>query len=303
MILCAGESLIDMVPDRGCFRPLAGGSVFNTAIALGRLGLPVSYLWPLSTDAFGEMLRGQLAAAGVETGLCPRTDRLTTLALVSLSAGDARYSFYDEGSAGRMLTADDLPPLPERISALFAGGISLAPDPCGAAIETLIGRAASRMPVMLDPNIRPAFVADDTAFRARLGRLIGLAGIVKLSGDDLDWLLPGVPADDAAARILAQGPRLVLRTGGAAGARAYWAGGVVEAPAIRTTVADTIGAGDTFNAGFLASLHRQGVLTTEGLAAITSDQIAAALQLGARAAAITVSRPGADPPWAHEMPG
>lgn len=302
MILCAGESLIDMVPHDGGFRPLAGGSVYNTAIALGRLGEPVAYLWPISRDPFGEMLLRPLSEAGVNTDLCPRTDRLTTLALVTLTGGEARYSFYDEGSAGRMLTDRDLPALPGTVQALFAGGISLVPDPCGAAIESLIARDGDRLPVMLDPNIRPFFIADADAYRARLSRLIARADIVKLSGDDLEWLYPGVAPDDAARQVLAQGPRLVLQTGGAAGARAHWAGETVAAPAIRTTVADTIGAGDTFNAGVLASLRRQGVLTKAGLSAITAGQIAAALALGAQAAAVTVSRPGANPPWAHEMP-
>lgn len=302
MILCAGESLIDMVPQDGAFRPLAGGSVYNTAIALGRLGEPVAYLWPISRDPFGEVLLRPLAEAGVNTDLCPRTDRLTTLALVTLTGGEARYSFYDEGSAGRMLEPQDIPVLPDEIEALFAGGISLVPDPCGAAIESLIARDGDRLPVMLDPNIRPFFIADADAYRARLSRLIARTDIVKLSGDDLEWLYPGVAADDAARRVLAQGPRLVLQTGGAAGARAHWAGDPVSAPAIPTTVADTIGAGDTFNAGVLASLRRQGVLSKTGLAAITAAQIAAALTLGAQAAAITVSRPGANPPWAHEMP-
>ncbi|WEF25651.1 carbohydrate kinase [Paracoccus sp. S3-43] len=302
MILCAGESLIDMVPDDGGFRPLAGGSVYNTAIALGRLGEAVAYLWPISRDAFGDMLLRPLAEAGVDTGLCPRTDRLTTLALVTLTGGEARYSFYDEGSAGRMLAPGDIPALPDDIDALFAGGISLVPDPCGAAVESLIARDGGRLPVMLDPNIRPFFIPDADAYRARLARLIARSDIVKLSGDDLKWLYPDLPPEEAARRVLAQGPRLVLRTGGAAGARAHWAGDPVTAPAIRASVADTIGAGDTFNAGVLASLRRQGVLTRAGLAAITPDQIAAALTLGARAAAITVSRPGANPPWAHEMP-
>ena len=302
MILCAGESLIDMVPQDGAFRPLAGGSVYNTAIALGRLGEPVAYLWPISRDPFGEVLLRPLAEAGVNTDLCPRTDRLTTLALVTLTGGEARYSFYDEGSAGRMLEPQDIPALPDHIEALFAGGISLVPDPCGAAIESLIARDGDRLPVMLDPNIRPFFIANADAYRARLSRLIARTDIVKLSGDDLEWLYPGVAANDAARRVLAQGPRLVLQTGGAAGARAHWAGDPVSAPAIPTTVADTIGAGDTFNAGVLASLRRQGVLSKTGLAAITAAQIAAALTLGAQAAAITVSRPGANPPWAHEMP-
>ena len=302
MILCAGESLIDMVPENGAFRPLAGGAVYNTAVALGRLAEQVAYLWPISRDAFGEQLLRPLAEANVNTDLCPRTDRLTTLAMVSLIGGEARYAFYDEGSAGRMLVPADIPPLPARIQAIFAGGISLVPDPCGAAIETLIAQNAARLPVMLDPNIRPFFITNPDAYRARLNRLLPMADIVKLSSDDLEWLLPDCTPADAAQQVLAMGPKIVLQTGGAAGAHAHWAGGTVSAPAIRTTVADTIGAGDTFNAGVLASLRRQDLLTTNGLARITADQLRAALTLGAQVAAITVSRPGANPPWAYEMP-
>jgi len=137
MILCAGESLIDMVPEGAGFRPLPGGAVYNTAIALGRIGAPTAYLWPISRDPFGELLLRPLADAAVDTTLCPRSDRLTTLAFVTLIGGEARYSFYDEGSAGRMLAPADLPQIPDEISALFIGGISLVPDPCGAAVEEL----------------------------------------------------------------------------------------------------------------------------------------------------------------------
>ncbi|AUH34332.1 carbohydrate kinase family protein [Paracoccus tegillarcae] len=301
MILCTGESLIDMVPDDGCFRPLAGGAVYNTTVALGRLGVPTAYFWPISRDPFGEQLLRPLVEAAVDIDLCPRTDRPTTLAFVTLTGGEARYSFYDEGSAGRMLATDDLPALPADISALFAGGISLVPDPCGAAVEALITREAARLPVMLDPNIRPFFIQDEAAYRARLSRLIPQADIVKLSGDDLEWLHPEKSHEDAARHVLDQGPRVVLQTGGSAGARAYWAGETVFAPSVRTEVADTIGAGDTFNAGVLASLMQQGMLKKSALGELTTDHLNKALTLGAQAAAVTVSRHGANPPWAHEM--
>lgn len=302
MILCAGESLIDMVPDgSGGYRPLSGGAVYNTTVALGRLGVPTGYLWPISRDPFGEQLLGPLREAGVDTRLCPRTDRLTTLAFVTLTDGEARYAFYDEGSAGRMLAPDDLPALPESVAAIFAGGISLVPDPCGAAVESLIAAHHDRVPVMLDPNIRPFFIQDPEAYRARLARLLPMADIVKLSGDDLEWLHPDLSADEAAKAVLATGPRILLQTGGAEGARAHWAGQTVAAPAVRVAVVDTIGAGDTFNAGVLASLHDQGVLTKDGLGRLTEDQMRAALTLGAQAAAVTVSRAGANPPWQHEM--
>jgi len=301
MILCAGESLIDMVPRGTDYRPLPGGAVYNTAIALGRMGVDTGYLWPISRDGFGEMLLGPLARAGVDTRLCPRSDRLTTLAFVTLAGGEARYAFYDEGSAGRMFAPADLPDIPDTVSALFIGGISLVPDPCGAAIEALAARLHPRVPVMLDPNIRPFFIGDEPAYRARLDRLFAMADLVKLSGDDLDWLMPGAAPEQAAAAILARGARVVLQTGGASGARAHWPGGTLAAPALRVEVADTIGAGDTFNAGVLAALDRAGLLSRRGLDRLTPDALGQALALGTRAAAVTVSRPGADPPWAHEL--
>nr|WP_010394148.1 carbohydrate kinase [Paracoccus sp. TRP] len=303
MILCVGESLIDMVPEGANYRPLPGGAVYNTAIALGRMGVPTGYLWPLSRDRFGETLMRPLAEAGVDTALCPRSDRLTTLAFVSLEGGEARYFFYDEGSAGRMFSPEDLPEIPETVSALFIGGISLVPDPCGAAVEELVRRVRHRMPIMLDPNIRPFFISDSNAYRARLERLFAMADLVKLSGDDMDWLMPGKSYEEAAAAILARGPRVVFQTGGSAGARAFWAGETQIAQAVRVEVADTIGAGDTFNAGVMAALDRAGALSRDALDRLDAQTIAKALTLGTRAAAITVSRPGANPPWAHELEG
>lgn len=301
MILCAGESLIDMVPEAGNFRPLAGGAVYNTAIALGRLGAPTAYLWPISRDPFGEILIPPLTGAGVDISLCPRSDRPTTLAFVTLSNGEARYSFYDEGSAGRMFAPEDLPEIPATVSALFIGGISLVPDPCGTAIEELVARLHPRVPVILDPNIRPFFITDPDSYRARLDRLLAQADIVKLSADDLEWLMPGTDFAEAAARILAMGPKILLQTGGAAGATAHWQGGSASASAPRVEVADTIGAGDTFNAGFLAALHAQFALSRSAIDNLDKTALQEALRLGTRAAAITVSRPGANPPWAHEL--
>lgn len=300
MILCAGESLIDMVPNGEGFRPHAGGAVYNTAIALGRLGQPTGYLWPISRDQFGETLLAPLTAANVDTTLCPRSDRLTTLAFVTLTNGEAKYAFYDEGSAGRMFAATDLPDLPATTRALFIGGISLVPDPCGATIETLVQRARARgITVMLDPNIRPFFITQIPEYRQRLQRLIANSDLVKLSADDLDWLYPNA-GDEALSEVLALGPKVVFRTNGGAGAEAHWADNRLTAQAQKVTVADTIGAGDTFNAGVLAALDRAGVLGNQ-LQGMTADHLQQALELGIRAAAVTVSRPGANPPWQHEL--
>ncbi|MFD1797434.1 carbohydrate kinase [Paracoccus aurantiacus] len=302
MILCCGESLIDMVPENGMYRPLPGGSVYNTAIALGRLGAQTSYLWPLSQDAFGDMLRGPLEEAGVDLSLSPSSHRPTTLALVFLNNGNATYSFYDDGTAGRMFESAALPALPEELGALFIGGISLIQDPCGGAVEEIAHRASeSGKVVSVDLNIRPGLVNDERAIRERYSRLLHIADIVKISDEDAAWLFPDAAPGDTAARLLDLGPKLILRTHGSDGSTAIHASGSFNHPARKVEVADTIGAGDTFNAGILTSLAETGSLSKDGLDAITEEYIRAALELAARAAAITVSRPGANPPWRREL--
>jgi fructokinase len=307
MILCCGEALIDMLPrtttqGEAAFAPHAGGAVFNTAVALGRLGVPVGFFSGLSTDLMGEILVGTLAAAGVDTSLAARSARPTTLAFVRLVDGQANYAFYDENTAGRLLAEADLPALPDCVGTLFFGGISLVNDPAASTYAALMARAAAAGRVtVLDPNIRPGFIADAAAYRARIARMIAMADILKLSDEDLHWLEG--PGDTAAlARgLIARGPRVVLVTEGARGARGLTATQDRRAAARRVTVADTVGAGDTFNAGVLAALHAAGALDRAALAALPDATLDAALDLGVRAAAVTVSRPGADPPWAHEL--
>ncbi|SIO56437.1 fructokinase [Rhodovulum sp. ES.010] len=306
MILCAGEALIDMLPGRTgagaeAFVPHPGGAVFNTAVALGRLGAPTGFFSGLSTDLFGERLAAGLAEATVDTRLCARSARPTTLAFVHLCDGQADYAFYDENTAGRMLTEADLPPLPDTVAALFCGGISLAVEPCGSAYEALMLRAAGSAPTMIDPNIRRGFAADETAYRARLARMIAAADIVKLSEEDLRWVEgPGAPEAQARA-LLDRGPRLVLLTRGAAGAQAFGAAAEARVAARPVRVVDTVGAGDTFNGGILAALHRMGALSKGRLEALTGDDLTEALGFATRAAAITVSRAGANPPREKDL--
>ncbi len=306
MILSCGEALIDMLPRQAttgeaAFAPHAGGAVFNTAIALGRLGAPAGFFSGIAEDFMGQILADTLAASKVDTSLVKRIARPSTLAFVQLRDGQARYAFYDVGSAGRMLSVDDLPDLPESVTALFFGGISLVGDPCGATYETLMRREAARRVTMIDPNIRPGFITDEGAYRGRLARMIGAADIVKLSDEDLRWLEGAGEIEPLARGILERGPKLVLITEGATGAHGFTADLSVFCPARKVTVADTVGAGDTFNAGALAALHRDRALTKDALTRLTSGQLLAALDLGIAAAAVTVSRPGANPPWAHEL--
>ncbi len=314
MILSCGEALIDMLPrtstsGENAFAPYAGGAVFNTAIALGRLGVPSGFYSGVSTDLLGQLLADTLIASHVDLSLTVRNGRPTTVAFVKLTNGNATYAFYDENTAGRMLTLADLPTLPVSVNALFFGGISLVNDPAASTYEALQAREAPARVTMIDPNFRAAFVdAQDSqqpgtkaAYMARVGRMMAKADIVKLADEEIETIY-GQPDLAVFARdLLAQGPKLVFITEGSKGARAITATQDRFIPATKVTVADTVGAGDTFNAGVLTALHQAGLLTKTGLSNLTAEALDAALTLGTKAAAITVSRPGANPPWAHEL--
>ena len=300
MILCCGEALIDMLPRKAtsgeaAFAPYPGGAVFNTAIALGRLGEAAGLFTGLSNDLFGARLDDALQASGVDASLALRSDRPTTLAFVSLEDGQAKYAFYDENTAARMITPADIPAVSDQVKALFFGGISLVADPCGGAYEALMLRAAPDHITMIDPNIRPGFITDEAAYRARLGRMLAVADIIKLSDEDLDWL--GATPD----AFLAEGYRLVLVTEGARGVQVFTPSGHTHVQARKVDVVDTVGAGDTFNAGLLAGLSRADLLGKSRLSSATIADLTPAVGLGVRAAAITVSRAGANPPWQKEM--
>lgn len=306
MILCCGEALIDMLPRKtaegeGCFAPHSGGAVFNTAIALGRLGAPAGFFSGLSNDLFGRQLAEALAASGVDTSYAIRSDRPTTLAFVHLKDGQASYDFYDENTAGRMLAEADLPDLPAAVDALYFGSISLVNDPAASTYEALCAREAPTRLIMFDPNIRASFVTDEKSYRARVARMMKLADIVKLSDEDLHWLEGRGDSADLADGLLSRGPKIVCITEGATGATAYTARDKLFVPSRKVEVADTVGAGDTFNAAMLASLHRQGKLTKAAVAAADKPMLEHMLTLGVKASAVTVSRAGANPPWAREI--
>jgi fructokinase len=306
MILCCGEALIDMLPREStagepAFAPYAGGAVFNSAIALGRLGVPVEFFSGLSSDLFGQQIREVLASSNVGSRYASISTRPTTLAFVRLTNGHATYTFYDENTAGRMLSEADLPTLGDDVEAMLFGAISLIPEPSGSTYEALMRREHDRRVTMLDPNIRPGFIQDKDQHRARIERMIAMADIVKLSDEDLAWFGHGGNQESVVRSWLDAGPKLVVVTRGAEGATGYTKRHTVSVAPQRVTVVDTVGAGDTFNAGLLASLYDHGVLTKAGLDTLSETQIHAALTLGNRAAAITVSRAGANPPWRREI--
>jgi fructokinase len=306
MILCCGEALIDMLPrdttlgEKG-FAPYAGGAIFNTAIALGRLGIPTGFFTGLSDDMMGDVLRDTLRESNVDFSYCATLPRPTTIAFVKLVDGHATYAFYDENTAGRMITEADLPALGDDCEALHFGAISLIPEPCGSTYEALMKREHEKRVISLDPNIRPGFIKDKAAHLARIRRMAAMSDIIKFSDEDLVWF--GLEGDEEmlARHWLHHGARLVVVTRGADGAVGYTADHKVTVPSERVTVVDTVGAGDTFDAGILASLKKQNLLTKAQVARLTEEQIGNALKLAAKAAAVTVSRAGANPPWAREI--
>ncbi|MER8894534.1 carbohydrate kinase [Mesorhizobium sp. M0676] len=306
MILCCGEALIDMLPrtttqGEPAFAPYVGGAVFNTAIALGRLGAPAGFFSGLSSDLFGGQFREALGASKVSSTYAHTSPRPTTLAFVRLTNGQATYTFYDENTAGRMLTTEDLPKLGAEIEAMLFGAISLISDPAGAAYEEFMNREHERRVMMLDPNIRPNFIPDKAKHLRRIRSMMAMADIVKLSDEDLHWFGEAGSHEDVIRNWLDRGPKLIVVTHGSEGAVGYSRDHKVTVMPHKVEVVDTVGAGDTFNAGILASLHEQGLLTKAGIGGLSEDAIRQALALGAKAAAVTVSRAGANPPWRHEI--
>ena len=305
MILCCGEALIDMLPrtsteGEACYAPYAGGAVFNTAIALGRLGAKIGFYSGIAQDMMGEVLTETLVNSKVDTSTVVYSDRPSTVAFIKLVDGQATYAFYDDNTAGRMLSKDDLP-TEVAADTLFFGGISLPVDPCGATYEALCHREAANKVIMIDPNIRPGFIRDEATYRARIEGMLAVADIIKVSDEDLTWLFGEGDMMDHAKKLISNGAKLVCITEGAKGSYGITAESVVFVEAQKATVVDTVGAGDTFNAGVLASLQSAGKLTKAAVAELDEDTIRTALSLGNRAAAVTVSRAGANPPWSNEL--
>jgi len=306
MIVSCGEALIDFLPRQQAdgatvFQPLPGGSPFNVAIALGRLAVEAGFFGGLSTDFFGAMLRAALADSAVDTEFAEISERPSTLAFVSLDGGEAGYAFFDEGSAGRMLSEAELPAFPKKVTALHFGSFSLAEEPCGSALEALMRREQRDRVISLDPNIRPTLIKNRDGYVARINRMAAMSDIVRLSEEDLAWLAPGAGLEEAARRWLAHGTGLVILTRGANGAEALTKTASLTVPGVAVEVVDTVGAGDTFTAAVLARLDQLALLSKAGVAGLTAAALADLLGLAARAAAITVSRAGADPPWLREL--
>ncbi len=304
MIVSCGEALIDFVPatatdGRRAYVPCVGGSPFNIAVAIGRLGVPAGFLGGVSSDFFGDDLVVALEASGVDTRYVLRLERPSTLAFVSLGTGEPDYVFYDAEAAHRFWVPAQ--PLAQDVTMLHFGSIALLGAPAADRFEALMRENKGRRVLALDPNIRPSVIVDEPAYRERLRAMLARADVIKISAADLSWLTPGADPHDVADAWVAAGASLVVVTLGADGALAHTRRGRIRYPGAPVAVVDTVGAGDSFMGALLAALAKLGVEGVAQLVSLDLEAFELAVGFATRASAITCSRRGADPPWAREL--
>jgi fructokinase len=308
VITVIGEALIDLVGDGAVFQATPGGSPANVAVGLARLDQPCDFLGRISGDSFGVRLRAHMRSNGVSLRHAVAATEPTTLAIATLDQrGSAAYEFYVDGTADWQWSAEELPsPLPEDVVALHTGSLALAIDPGATVLEEYLRHEHDRgaVTISLDPNVRPQLAPDRYAH------------VVKASAEDLAWLYPGESVVEVVRHWYSLGPALVVLTLGADGALAVGPDGdLVEVSAPRVQVVDTVGAGDAFSAALLGGLAHQDLLSClrtpriraldpgsagEATSAIR-DALPGVLRRACTAAALTCTRPGADPLTASEL--
>ncbi|MGY8636193.1 carbohydrate kinase [Bradyrhizobium sp. 14AA] len=307
MLIACGDALIDFVPTRNtegreAVMPAVGGSCLNVAIGMARLGAPTGFVGGISTDLFGRMIADHAAASHVGLDLATRSDHQTTLAFVRIVAGESHYAFYDAETATRNWSYRRGTISFDTVEAVHVGSTTLVNDQGAAETKALIADARASSTISFDPNCRPNLVKDKPAYLARMAEFAGSADLIKMSDVDFAYLFGDEPYAQRASALLGQGTRLVVITRGNNGAIAWHAGaGQIEVAAPKVDVADTIGAGDSFQAALLFALHKQGRLARATLKDIGADELRRALSFAANCAGMTCTRPGADPPWIHEI--
>ena len=296
-VFAAGETRTGMTLDAN-----VGGSPFNVAVGLARLGQPVGFFSAISTGFAGERLMRALVAEGVDTRAIARLAAPTTLSLIGLDAqGVPSYAFYGEGCADRLLQAADMARVPQGLTVVNVGSYATVVEPTASALRALVERERGHALIAYDPNIRLNVEPDLQRWRDQLAWMQPRTDLLKVSEEDLDLLQPGVALDAFAAQALAQGVQLVVITRGGLGAIGWTAQGRVTAPPVPVTVIDTVGAGDTFQAALLTWLAEHGALSAAALGALSNEALGSALAFAAQAAAITCSRRGADMPRRAEL--
>jgi fructokinase len=280
-----------------------GGSPFNLATGVARLGGTASFFGGLSRDLFGRKLHAALAAEGVDLAAAPRPDAPTALVMVGVDdRGVPVYTFYGSGTAERMVTLADLDQVPVDVEAVHVGSYCMVVEPVASTLRALVDRQRSRSLIVYDPNVRLTIEPDVGIWRESVRWMQRRCDVLKVSEEDIQALYPGMRVDTFIAESLDAGAALVVVTWGERGVVAVTRSQLaVEVPAVPVTVVDTVGAGDTFQAGLLAWLQRAGKLTRHAVEGLGQDELVDALRFAARAAAITCSRRGADLPYTSEL--
>ena len=292
-----GEVLIDLIPDGSDRKPIIGGGPANTAKALSRLGIDTQFIDGISTDDFGQMAKGELVSAGVKLDYVKFSNKPTCLAIVSLSdSGSASYKFVIENTATFDFTSNWLPnPQTERPVLLHIGTLATAIEPGAAVLFEWAQSVAKVAPIVFDPNIRPAVISDRKKYVKQVERWVSISAAVKVSDEDIKWLYPSLEIDQVVNNWLTKGPSLIVVTYGDNGLAGYRVGEKLSVDAIKVAVADTVGAGDTVGAILVEAIVKDGLDTLSGV------MLEMMLKRAAKAAAITVSRSGANPPTLKEI--
>jgi fructokinase len=303
MILVSGEALIDLIPDperESVYDARLGGSPFNVAIGLARLGAPTGFVSRLSSDGNGEALAAALANSGVDLGYVVRDKRPSTLAFVMRGTArtGSRYAFYLDG------TAYDGPwPFPKqwpKMATHLHIGSFAAVERHGAAVIEALEATRAQATVSYDPNVRPFVTPDRDAIAALVEREVRLSHVVKASEEDLEWLYPGRAIEESLAAWAKTGPRFCVATLGEQGALAVLGDEKIAVPAPKAEVIDTVGAGDSFMSALLSAMDRDSALGG-GAVAPTRARLDQWLRFAACASAITCTRRGSDPPTRAEV--
>ena len=309
-IAVLGEAIVDFVPHGAAregrrempLRAVPGGSPLNTAVAASRLGQGVAALTQFSTDVFGELLVQHLHDNGVSTQWASRSDDPCALAFVIETPGGAQFTFRGQGSADVLWDPQPRPVLPDSMRFFQLSSLTSFLPPSADANHDILSAHSDRVTVLLDPTVRPALVPERSRWWAFLARFLPLAHIVKASDQDLEFLAPGVDPLHSAQRFVEMGASVVIVTFGGDGARLVRsAGAALEVIAPQVEVADTVGAGDTFAGALMTWLIEHGHQAPADLATRSDADWLAAMHFAATAAAITCTRPGADPPTRAEL--
>ncbi|MGG2398909.1 carbohydrate kinase family protein [Pseudomonas sp. SH1-B] len=309
MYLVCGEALFDVfIQNDGArsnelaFKAIAGGSPFNVALGLRRMGTEAALFTGMSSDSLGQRLRQVLSDEGVSDAYLVASDAPTTLAMVGLDAdGSPQYSFRGEGCADRQLRLEHLPELDARVRGLHLGSFSLVVEPVASTLLALVEREREQRLISLDPNVRLGPAPDIARWRERVETFASHAHLIKVSEEDLQLLYPERDPQQVAAGWLNERCQLVFLTHGSKGASVHSRHGHWSAPAVEVHTRDTVGAGDTFQAALLSYLARHDLDTPKALGMLSREAINDMLRLAIEAAALTCSRVGPDLPYLHEL--